>query len=209
MADGSKHMNLELTPFAAHFAPTIASWVSDDLSMLWLAPRTPPPLTPAKVLDWHGAGKTALLAQVLGEAGPCGYAEINQVRSRPYELWLGHIIVAPQRRGRGIGSRFVDLLLDKAFEAFGAQTVSLVVFPENVAAVRCYQGCGFTVTRDECHRFRRGGPMCRMLRLDIERQDWLRRAAHRAAAGTAYKSSFTGSGSITENKPSTTPVTMD
>ena len=174
-------MKIELLPFATHCAPMIAAWVSDDISLLWLAPRTPPPLTPQKVLDWHGAGKTALLAYVEGEDAPCGYAEINQTRSKPYELWLGHIIVAPQRRSRGIGSRFVDMLLDEAFESFGAQTVSLVVFPENVAAIRCYQRCGFAVTREECHRFRRGGPKCRMLRLAIARERWLERARERAA----------------------------
>lgn len=174
-------MKIELMPFATNIAPTIASWVSDDISLLWLAPRTPPPLTPRKVLDWHGVGKTALLAYIEGEDSACGYAEINQTKSKPYELWLGHIIVAPQRRSRGIGSRFVEMLLDESFESFGAQMVSLVVFPDNVAAIRCYQRCGFAVTREECHRFRRGGPKCHMLRLDITREHWLERARERRA----------------------------
>ena len=175
-------MKMELTPFATHFATTIASWVSDDISLLWLAPRTPPPLTPRKVLDWHGPNKTVLLAYIEGEDAPCAYAEINQMKSKPYELWLGHIIVDPQRRSRGIGSLFVDQLLDEGFESFGAQMVSLVVFPENVAAIRCYQRCGFSVTREECHRFRRRGPKCRMLRLDITREHWLERARERVSS---------------------------
>lgn len=173
-------MKIELIPFSTEVAPTVASWVSDDLSLLWLAPRTPPPLTPRKVLDWQAVGRTALLAYVRGEDVPCAYAEINAMKSKPYELWLGHIIVAPQRRSRGIGSLVVDLLLDHAFESFGAQKISLVVFPENLPAIRCYKRCGFAVTREECHRFRRGGPKCRMWRLDIERECWLEQARKRA-----------------------------
>ncbi len=170
-------MELELRPFESRFAAIVASWPRDERDLLWLAPRTPPPLTPKKVCRWQRANKRTFLLHVGGELGPCAYGEINLMQDKPKHKWLGHLIVAPTVRRRGIGSRLVALLLGEAFQTHAAHSVSLVVFPENHLAQRCYLREGFVHAGDEFHRFRPGQPEYRMQRMTITRQRWLMRRA--------------------------------
>lgn len=165
-------MKLALRDFDPSFATTIASWVPTEKDLLWLAPRTPPPVTPEKILDWARAAKAVRMLFAASEPTPCGYGEISPAKDQPTHLWLGHVIIDPARRGGGLGSRFVDLLLKESFETKAAASVALVVFPGNQPAVRCYLSSGFLRRREEFHRFRPGGAKHRMLRMDISRKDW-------------------------------------
>lgn len=169
-------MNLELRPFESAFADTVVSWIATDRDLLWLAPRTEPPLTRQKVIDWNGERNTMHLLFADGQPVPCAYGETNRMQRKPGQIWLGHLIVDPEIRGRGIGLGLVRLLLEKAFEMRDVKAVALVVFPANLPAIRCYLNAGFTQTRDEYHRFRPDRKH-RMIRMDLARQDWLMRDA--------------------------------
>jgi len=59
-------------------------------------------------------------------------------------LWLGHCLIRPELRGLGLGHLIVNLMLEEAFVEREASSVSLVVFPRNDPAVRCYLTNGFT-----------------------------------------------------------------
>ena len=166
-------MRVQIIPFDFRYAGTVASWPIDDRDLLWLAPGTLPPLTATKVRSWQRDNKRLFQMQVSGESGPCAYGEINLMRSNPVHNWIGHIIVDPACRGCGIGGRLVALLLREAFVANAAQFVSLVVFPENHAAKRCYQRAGFVYAGDESHRFRKSEPHYRMQRMTVGRRRWL------------------------------------
>jgi RimJ/RimL family protein N-acetyltransferase len=73
---------------------------------------------------------------------PIGYAELNDMPSRADELWIGHFIIAPERRGMGLCQRMLRLLLDYAFRRLGAYRAALIVFPGNEPAIRCYTSGG-------------------------------------------------------------------
>ncbi len=141
---------LRLRPFDARYARHVASWVADEMELFQLAPRTPPPLTPMKVLGWKRPGRTAYMITADREEAPLGYGEINLLDQRRREFWLGHLIVDPLQRGRGIGTAMVRLLIEEAVRSLGARRVSLVVFPANEAAIRCYRAAGM---RDVCHEY--------------------------------------------------------
>jgi ribosomal protein S18 acetylase RimI-like enzyme len=51
------------------------------------------------------------------------------------------LIVAPARRGQGLGGRLVRLLVELARAAY--PTIALRVAPDNVVAQRCYLRAGF------------------------------------------------------------------
>lgn len=170
-------MTLELRPFELAFAANVCSWVQSNRDLLWLAPRTEPPISDAKVLAWHHDRCTPMLLFELGDDEPCGYADINRMKVQIDNVWLGHIIIAPSRRRRGYGAQFVRLLLEAAFADSNTTMVSLVVFPDNVAAIRCYQNCGFRLTCNEYHRFRDPHARQRMLRLDLRRTRWEKSAS--------------------------------
>ena len=157
---------VELRAFDPRCAGLVVSWVRTPAELFHLAPKTPPPLTTAKVLGWcRSKGCPLLLWPADGDL-PVGYAELNQMRSDSRHLWLGHIVLDPRHRGRGEGIRFVQMLLRWALVELGARRVSLVVFPDNQAAVACYLKAGFSLHGEEYHRFEPDGPRHRLLRFE-------------------------------------------
>ena len=111
------------------------------------------PLTPEKVLAWRRPhGHVFELAREDDDT-PIGYAELNPMQRERRHLWLGHVIVCSAERGRGIGTVFVRMLLEYAFDQLAAHRVSLIVYPDNKPAVDCYRRVGFKPTREEYHAF--------------------------------------------------------
>ncbi len=166
--------DMRFAVFRPGFARTVAGWVRSREELRWLAPSTPAPLTAAKVEAWRRVGGEAFVFSQLRSAHPLAYGELNRMRHDVGHLWMGHVIVDPVHRGKGIGLRFVKRLLMEAFIRREAGRVSLVVFPGNRAAVQCYLAAGFCCTGDEHHRFIPGGPLQRLLRFEIRNPAELR-----------------------------------
>ena len=162
-----------LAPFGSAHAPVIASWVRSARELRFLAPSTPPPLTGQKVREWvkpFGRAFVLLPDGLEGAAKPCnplGYAELNPMRGQPDHQWIGHVVIDPHRRGRGLGRALLDALVRYAFQRLRAKRISLVVFPENTVAARCYASAGFSMIREERHRFTETGPKRRLLRFEM------------------------------------------
>ncbi len=131
-----------LERFSADFALQVASWVLTPEALFWLAPATPSPLTADKVLAWVTPRDNPYLFWKRGIENPVGYAELNPMPRHTGEYWIGHVIVPESLRGQGIGYALTRHLLQRAFEHFHAVRVSLIVFPENRTALRCYLKAG-------------------------------------------------------------------
>lgn len=155
-----------LEPLDPVLAPLIASWCSEGIEALWLAPRTPPPITADKVLGWKEEGRTPLV-MVAADDTPVGYGELNVLRHRRREFWLGHLLVDPSLRGRGLGTTLTRLLVEKSFRELGARRVSLVVFPENHAAIAAYKAAGMHFDGYETHHFAAYARRFELIRMDI------------------------------------------
>ncbi len=165
--------SLELRPFDRLHAAPVASWVADEDELFRLAPGTAWPLTPAKVVGWvKPRGRALLLFEDRGDL-PCGYAELNPLRNSPDQIWLGHLVLDPRLRGRGIGKRMTQLLIEAGLADPQIDRLVMVVFPDNHAAVSCYRAVGFRVTRRERHRFGPRPGDHAMLRLEITRAEAL------------------------------------
>ncbi|HWL94996.1 MAG TPA: GNAT family N-acetyltransferase [Phycisphaerae bacterium] len=135
----ARPLSLCLCDFDPLYAHAVASWVRDEKELLWLAPRTLSPLSAPKVMAWQRPGGNRMLLWDASSATPIGYGELNEMPNEPGHLWIGHFVIAPHFRGRGLGRRFVHALLCRGFQDLGARLVSLVVFPENQFAIRCYE----------------------------------------------------------------------
>lgn len=146
----------------------VAQWVTSAEDAKWLAPGTPPPLTAEKVTAWKKSGGSSFVGFMKDYYLPVAYGELNPMRLDSGHYWVGHVIVDPSQRGRGIGRLFVRKLLEDAFHHLHARRVSLVVFPENTGAIRCYVNCGFRVVGEERHRFKPDAELHRLLRLEAD-----------------------------------------
>ena len=159
---------MRLEAFDPRFADVVASWVRSDTEAYHLCPRSQPPITAAAVRGWVVTDDDRRAHQLapLGRAEPLAYGELNLLSAERREYWLGHLIAAPEWRGRGVGVELVRLLAARAFVRCGARCVSLVVFPDNDAAIRCYRRAGFSDDGFESHRFPpdfRAGDLRRMV----------------------------------------------
>lgn len=164
-----------LADFDPLFARLVASWVRDDHELFWLAPKTPPPLTAEKVVAWPGPDGSPLLFYRQGTVEPCGYLELNPMPGSKDHLWLGHCLIRPSLRGLGLGHLVVNLMLEEAFVEREASSVSLVVFPGNDPAVRCYVANGFTAVGEQLKFFPTTGRRHRMLEMRITRGSYIER----------------------------------
>lgn len=158
-----------LAPFETRAAYSISTWVTTPRDLLWLAPNTPPPLTPAKVVDWCGTDCGPMLLNRDDLTTPLGYLELNPMPGQRQSLWLGHCILQPDHRGTGLGRSMVEMSLEYAFGELNAHDVSLIVFPENLSAVWCYLGAGFIVSGEQVKFFHTTGRHHRMLRMIARR----------------------------------------
>ncbi|RJP36947.1 MAG: N-acetyltransferase [Phycisphaerales bacterium] len=156
----------QIAPFRPEDAETIASWVTTPEELLWLAPATPPPLTAEKVRGWALPNVAAYAMTESATGDLVGYAELNRMERDPHHQWIGHVIVRRDRRGRGLGGHLVADLLHRAAGEGAAARVSLIVCPDNAAAIQCYKRAGFDIVCDELHRFGRPPRPLRMLRLE-------------------------------------------
>lgn len=160
---------LRLEPFDQLYASVLAGWVQDDEQLRLFAPSATLPLSAAKIAGWRKPGGHALVLSRDGDGMPVAYGELNPMPREQHHFWLGHVIVDPARRRQGVGVILVRRLLRHAFEALDALRISLVVFPENTAAVRCYRRAGFIETGEEWHQFREAEPRQRLLRFELKR----------------------------------------
>lgn len=142
-----------LAPFEVCHADRVLSWVTTPQEMYWLAPKTRPPLTARDVMSWQAPGHQPFMLLRATPGVPVGYGELNALTGVPHSYWLGHLLVDPAQRGCGYGVALTRRLLERAFVHAGATRVTLVVFPENAAAVHCYERAGLRRDGYEAHYF--------------------------------------------------------
>jgi len=168
---------LWLTAFDERYAERVVSWVCDSREAYWLAPRTTPPLTAEKVRAWGQPGRNPFMLVEAEDLEPLAYGEVNELRRKQNEYWLGHLIVDPRQRGRRLGRRLTELLLDQAFNNYGARRVSLVVFPGNAAAIATYRSAGMRADGYETHCFGPDRRSERLLRF-VATRSWRQKKRH-------------------------------
>ncbi|MBQ7625354.1 MAG: GNAT family N-acetyltransferase [Clostridia bacterium] len=87
---------------------------------------------------------------------PVGFFIARDPNGAQEELRFGFAIVAPEKRGRGIGKEMLKLGLKFAFDEYRAKRVTLAVFEENEKARSCYLAAGFRETGARESYFIRG-----------------------------------------------------
>lgn len=160
--------SLSLQSFRPVDAPLVASWVDSIETRRWVSPSAIDTITADRVCRWVKPGGEAFVLTNGSGCLPEAYGELNPMRLERDHYWLGHLIVCPARRGRGVGLRLVQALVQHAFRDRLAKRVSLIVFPDNRAAVRCYRRAGFRLSGEEFHRFPPAPRNVRLLRYQME-----------------------------------------
>jgi len=155
-----------LLAFSPQYADAVISWVRTPEDAYWLAPRTKPPLTPQELLRWQSPDRQGFMLVRTSDHYSVGYGELNVLHGgAPHRYWLGHLVVDPDQRGKGLGVQLTKLLLWRAYARHGAREVSLVVFPENARAIAAYESAGMRADGYETHSFPAYNATVRLLRM--------------------------------------------
>jgi RimJ/RimL family protein N-acetyltransferase len=78
-----------------------------------------------------------------GSGAPVGQIGFSRIWLRTAAAHVGPVIVAPGRRGRGIGLSMVREILRIGFDELCLHRIELVVFDFNKPAIACYEKAGF------------------------------------------------------------------
>jgi len=141
---------VQLRTYVPSDVDPIAAWARDPDTTRWMGPR------------WREGRTREQIAEAVGRI-VAGQAEgVYFVITDDTEAYLGAVdltsvdpegrsavvslVVAPGRRGRGVGTEAMSLLVQQAADDLDLTTLRLRVDPDNGAAVRCYQKAGFRET---------------------------------------------------------------
>ena len=138
-----------LRPFDRADFPRLLSWIeSPDFLYQWAGPFFTYPLDEAQ-LDRYlllatGDPPTRRIFTALDAHGgeAVGHIELSQIDRRHRSASLSRVMVAPGRRGLGLGRAMVRAALRVAFDELRLHRVELVVFDFNQAAIGCYERAG-------------------------------------------------------------------
>lgn len=135
----------QLRPYKSSDAAAILSWVSDNTAFYkWSAGRLGPwPITAEEFDRYYRNHGELMPFTMTDENGPAGHLLLRYPTDDRLTLRLGFIIVDGQRRGQGLGRALLQLTLCHAFDALGAERITLGVFDNNPPARRCYESLGF------------------------------------------------------------------
>ena len=152
MRHGPRHATMgrmPLEPFDPAHAELVAGWaVGDEVVRAWCAVEGD--RVPAEVVaGWSQADdvEAYLLRDEEGEAVAYGELWLDDEEG---EVELARLLVAPERRGRGVGRSLARALTRRARQLHpGLPTVILRVRPENRQAIRAYTAAGFVAVPED------------------------------------------------------------
>ncbi len=139
---------LRLRPFKISDAEKIVLWFNDSLSFYkWSAGRFGEfPLTAERLCaqyDEEEKNGTTMPFTAYDEQGVAGHLIIRFLDEEMTDARLGFIAVDSARRGQSLGSEMIALAIAFCRDFLKAKRVSLGVFENNPAAIRCYEKAGF------------------------------------------------------------------
>lgn len=156
MSDAA-HDDLLFDTARAEDLPSLMRWFPDErATRLWGGPQFRFPFTAgsfAEDIRWQ-----ELPSWCLRDAAS-GVLAFGQYYQRHGRINLARLAVNPRRRREGLGIRFIRRLMEQGRRDLDLAEFSLYVYPENDAALRCYEALGFRrrtapaddLGRDGCH----------------------------------------------------------
>lgn len=139
---------MNLRPLKNCDIPTIAGWLTDETMMhKWCANEfTTFPLTADALRAYFDARRDRddyFEFCAFDGSELLGHFILEFTDESKKEMWLGFVILAPEKRGKGLGKELVRLAVRYAFTIAGAEKMTLAVFKNNPAAMHVYESLGF------------------------------------------------------------------
>jgi [ribosomal protein S18]-alanine N-acetyltransferase len=136
-------LGFDLVPFDAAQSTLVSSWAPTVWEVQSWCALPEAPVRPETVAGWSTAEDVEAFLLLDGQ-GPVAYGEL-WLDEEGSEVELARLLVAPERRGQGVGRALTSLLAGSARQHHPElDTVCLRVRPESTAGHRAYEAAGFT-----------------------------------------------------------------
>lgn len=133
-------MTFQTRPLAPEDLPTICAFPQSQEELFFLFPRGRYPLTPDQLAEAVAPRRDAT---VVTEAGRV-LAFADFYRWAPGGDWaVGHVVVAPDARGRGVGRYLMAAMGERARAGHQARALTVSCFQGNGAGLLFYHHLGF------------------------------------------------------------------
>jgi len=169
-------MTIQLEPFTESDFETLISWVDTPELLLTIAGTVfTYPLTAVQLRAYLADSKSHSFNIVdLSIKKVIGHAEIVSMEKGTFKI--DKLIIGDKSiRGKGIGQTVINKLLDYSFSTLKAATIELNVFDWNLAAISCYEKCGFVVNPNKQSTFEQGDERWIALNMTVSSEDWEKR----------------------------------
>jgi RimJ/RimL family protein N-acetyltransferase len=138
---------LSLERFDERDADRLHAWVRSEEEMFyWAGHAFSWPLDLTQLVRYARSAdpSTRWIWRACSNGETCGHIELNL--DQPHRAaQLNRVLVAPDRRGHGIGGSMVAATLDLGFGDFDLHRIGLRVYDANEPGLALYRGLGFTV----------------------------------------------------------------
>ncbi|HNW86384.1 MAG TPA: GNAT family protein [Candidatus Limiplasma sp.] len=163
----------------------IRSWSNDQETVRYLSARYWMPQSYADAADFlehatHAASNGAFFViAALEDEAYLGQIDLYTINWKLRSAEMAIVLGAEARRGQGIGTQAIGLVLEYAFLTLGLERVELDVATENKRAIRCYEKSGFVLEGVKRHAFMLDGEYTDLAVMSVLSGEW--RARRKAA----------------------------
>jgi len=135
-------MNLELVRFSNEYINAIEKWESTNELSKYLSHTRPQYLRESDT----DAEKHTLFLIIKLSAEIIGAAWLENITEN--DAKLGIYIANINYRGKGTGGEVIKILIGMAFKEMNLNKIYLNVREKNFNAIKCYEKCGFKITKE-------------------------------------------------------------
>jgi len=136
----SHKIKADLIPYASEYSRDVRSWIDSEETLFDLCRSKEYPPPTGIVSSWQKNDISSYL--LISENKPVAYGELWH-RKMEREIEITHLLVDPYKRSRGLGTKMVRLLYERASQYPSIIKVVLHLHSENQDALSCYLNAGF------------------------------------------------------------------
>ncbi|MFF2015121.1 GNAT family N-acetyltransferase [Paenibacillus sp. NPDC058177] len=160
--------------------PLLQSWsLSPDFLKQWAGPSLTYPLDDEQLQKYmentnHPAQSSLLIYSAVhrGSGKVVGHVSLSQINREDSHARISRLVVDPQFRGRGIGSRMLQEALRIGFAGLGLHRLALSVFDFNTSARKSYEAAGFVHEGTQREAVLIGGRYVDCLDMSLLDREW-------------------------------------
>ncbi|PTT02504.1 hypothetical protein DBR11_04585 [Pedobacter sp. HMWF019] len=138
-----------LKPYTSDDFKLLEKWVTDaELLLQFSGTDFSYPITPQQLAVYQTTHPKRRFYVAYEDKTPFAFGEIILQDSGIPKL--ARILVGePTHRGKGLGGRFIKSLVAESARLYHTKTLELLVWDQNIAAIKCYERVGFVYSPEK------------------------------------------------------------